>query len=200
MKRSLLELSAAVALLVLTCSGCGYLTDPTPAQADANTPAIDTVVQGAVDISTVEPAGAPVGPSCVEIAEPSTTTQKAMYDALNAYRQQNGLAPLIYSKRLEAAGQAQVIDLWTRNYFAHVNPDGQDPGQRAVAVGFCHKYVGENLAAGQKGVDSVMTAWKNSPGHNENMLESQYVYVGMAFSVDANGRMYWAQEFAYDLP
>jgi uncharacterized protein YkwD len=125
---------------------------------------------------------------------------KAMFDALNAYRIENGLNPLSYSRRLELSGDAQVEDLYTRSFFAHVNPDGENPGDRALDVGFCHKYVGENIAAGQISVAAVMQAWKNSPDHNENMLEPKYAYVGMGFYIDPTGRRYWAQEFAYDLP
>jgi uncharacterized protein YkwD len=93
-----------------------------------------------------------------------------------------------------------VRDLYERSFFAHVNPDGQDPGLRALDADFCHKYVGENIAAGQTSVSAVMTAWKNSPDHNENMLLAEYVYVGMGHFTDPSGRQYWGQEFAFSLP
>lgn len=123
-----------------------------------------------------------------------------MLEQLNAYRAQNGLEPLIYSKTLEAAANAQAKDLFARNFFDHINPDGKDPGDRALDARFCHKYVGENIAAGQTSVTAVMQAWKNSPHHNENMLDPDYVYVGMGYYVDPSGRQYWAQEFAFDVP
>ena len=66
-----------------------------------------------------------------------------------------------------------------RDYFAHITPEGLKPGDRAMENGFCHEYVGENLAAGQRTVKAVMQAWDRSPSHQLNMLEAKYVYVGM---------------------
>lgn len=123
-----------------------------------------------------------------------------MLDALNLYRLQNGLNALKYSKKLETSADAYVRDLYTRNFFDHFNPEGEGPGDRAFAAGFCHQYVGENLAAGQQSVNAVMEAWKNSPGHNRNMLDADYVYVGMGYYQAPNGRMFWAQEFGLELP
>jgi len=140
------------------------------------------------------------GPSCLETAPPSDSVHAAMFEALNRYRQENGLSPLIYSRKLEELADAHARDLWQRSFFDHINPDGLGPGDRALQAGFCHEYVGENIAAGQTSVESVMRAWKNSPSHDRNMLLSQYVYVGMGFSRDPNGRLYWAQEFAFDVP
>ena len=146
-----------------------------------------------------EPAGRSA-PPCVALGEPSSAIHQAMFESLNQYRRENGLPPLIYSTRLEAAAESHLRDLWQRNFFSHTNPDGKGPGARAVAAGFCHQYVGENLAAGQTTVENAMQAWKNSPGHNANMLEPLYVYVGVSYSIDPSGRRYWAQEFAYELP
>lgn len=139
-------------------------------------------------------------PPCVEVSEPATETHRAMFDLLNQYRAANGLPELIYSRRLEISADAYVQDMAQRGYFAHVNPEGQNPGDRALAQGFCHRYVGENLAAGQKTAERAMQAWINSPSHNENMLDARYVYVGMGHYVDAEGRSYWAQEFSFSLP
>jgi uncharacterized protein YkwD len=139
-------------------------------------------------------------PICAQAGVPADTIRQQMFEALNNYRAANGLRPLIYSKRLEAAADAHVADLATRAFFDHINPDGEDPGDRAREAGFCHEYVGENIAAGQTSVAAVQIAWQNSPSHNENMLEPDYRYVGMGHYVDSNGRQYWAQEFAFELP
>lgn len=207
--RGLSELGVVVVFCFsLTLMGCAGGVDVATAVAGDEDLAADIRDEGRVTVGPVayvedeledEPAGQSV-PLCVEPGEPATPTHQAMFDALNAYRLEHGLSPLIYSKRLEAAADDQVRDLWQRGFFAHVNPDGKNPGQRAVAAGFCHQYVGENLAAGQMTIANAMTAWKNSPGHNANMLEPDYVYVGVSHSVDPNGRHYWAQEFAYELP
>ena len=137
---------------------------------------------------------------CLGLGQPSDDIHKAIFDNLNTFRQANGLPPLIYSETLETAADAHVRDLYERGYFAHINPDGQTPGQRAVAAGFCHEYVGENIAAGQKSADAAQTAWENSPSHHDNMLDPKYKYGGVGFYQDPKGRMYWGQEMAYDMP
>ena len=187
----------------LTQNAADTTTDPSAQAADTTDVASNANDQAAAATTGTAPVQNPAGtnsPACIQEGDPATPLQQAMFDALNQYRAVNGVAPLIYSKTLEAAGDAQVKDLWVRDFFSHINPDGLNPGQRAVAAGFCHEYVGENLAAGQSTLQRVMTAWENSPGHNANMLEPAYVYVGVSYSVDTNGRYYWAQEFAYELP
>jgi len=140
------------------------------------------------------------GPSCAQIGQPKSSIHQEMYEALNSYRIENGLQPLYYSQTLEEAADNQAEDLWVRSFFSHTNPSGEGPGARALSAGFCHQYVGENIAAGYTTVQQVMEAWKTSPGHNANMLDPDFVYVGMGYSFDARGRMYWAQEFAFSLP
>lgn len=160
-----------------------------------------TDVAGA-DTETTELEAASTIPSddCMILSAPSTETHKALFDAVNKFRADNGLEPLVYSVRLEMAADAHVQDLYEREFFAHINPDGENPGKRAVRLGFCHEYVGENIAAGQKTVEAAQIAWENSTSHRDNMLQPQYKFVGVGVYQDPNGRMYWAQELAYELP
>lgn len=179
-----------ISLTILSLPACTGIADPMIA---AGLP-----LDGSTFTTDTRPV--PGLPVCIESGEPASETHQAMFEALNAYRIENGLNPLIYSKRLEAAADTYAADLWQRGFFAHINPEGENPGDRAMTIGFCHEYVGENLAAGQNTVDRAMAAWIASPTHNDNMLLERYVYVGMGVSVDANGRRYWVQEFAYDVP
>ena len=137
---------------------------------------------------------------CLLPGDPSDATHEDLFNALNDYRAKHGLTTLIYSQTLEEAANAHLQDMYERDYFAHLTPEGLTPGDRAIAVGFCHSYVGENLAAGQRNVKAAMRAWDRSPSHQLNMLEVNYVYVGVGHFVDPiTGRQYWAQEFAYQL-
>jgi len=183
----------ALALLGVI-AGCGGSSSPLPTGI---VPALSADVTDSWPEDQLDSADAPL---CARIEEPITPTHLSMHQELNRYRAENGLEPLLYSQTLETAADGHVEDLWLRGFFSHTNPDGEDPGDRAMRAGFCHWYVGENIAAGQTSVLHVMQAWKDSPHHNANMLEPQYVYVGMGFSTDAFGRQYWGQVFAYDLP
>lgn len=150
--------------------------------------------------ATTSAADIPAGQACLEIGEPSTEIRFQMLQAINNYRIQNGLDPLIYSESLERAISLHVEDLWERDFFDHTNPDGLNPGDRAMDAGFCHEYVGENIAAGQSSVIAVMKAWIDSPGHLANLLNADYVYVGMGHFTAPSGRQFWGQAFAYDVP
>ncbi len=184
--------SFSVASLLLV-TGCFSSADPLDSGGN-------TTIETALGLDGTQVASATPAPACAQFGQPASDVHLSMLQALNDYRAENGLKPLVYSKRLEAAANGHVQDLYLRKFFDHLNPDGKNPGQRALDAGFCHRYVGENIAAGQVTVQAVMQAWKNSPGHNANMLEPDYVYVGMGFFIDPTGRPYWGQEFAYDVP
>ncbi len=187
----------SVTALLAALAGCGFsANDVLP-----DVPAPATNVAGADSAVAELDAGSPIpADDCLALSEPSDETHKAVFEALNAFRVANGLPPLAYSARLQMAADAHVKDLYDRDFFAHINPDGENPGQRAVRLGFCHEYVGENIAAGQKTVEAAQTAWENSPSHRENMLQPDYKYVGVGVYKDPTGRMYWAQEMAFRLP
>jgi len=48
-------------------------------------------------------------------------------------------------------------------------------------------------------VAEVQTAWENSPGHNANMINENFRYVGMGYYFSANGP-YYVQLFGNVMP
>ncbi len=182
-------------ILILGLSGCGGSLDPT-----GTLPVVNDDATSGLDRTSDVASTIPDGSDCTAVGTPSTTTHRAMFDALNLYRIENDLTPLVYSVRLESVIQEHVQDLWARGFFDHTNPDGEGPSDRAIRGGYCHIYVGENIAAGQTNVPNVMDAWKNSPGHDANMKFTGYTYVGVGHFTAPNGRQYWGQLFSYDVP
>lgn len=189
-------------LIRVLCGGVLLATGCVPPADNTSTDSLTTKtpIETALGITQGELVAASAAPTCVQFGEPASTVHVQMFQELNAYRAQNGLKPLLYSKRLETAANAHAKDMYDRNFFAHLNPDGKNPGDRALDARFCHKYVGENLAAGQPNADAAMLAWENSPPHNENMLDADYVYAGMGYYIAPTGRQYWVQEMALDVP
>ncbi len=185
-----------LAAVLLACCGCPSVSDPAGLNSESSAPT-DAALELPGDTAVLSSEAAP---ACVQIGQPASSVHEDMYAQLNAYRVQNGLKPLLYSKTLEAAAEAQARNLYVHDFFDHIDPDGKNPGDRALDANFCHKYVGENIAAGQMTVSAVMAAWQNSPTHDANMLKAEYVYVGMGHYVDPTGRPYWSQSFAYDVP
>src|SRR5438067_700247 len=56
---------------------------------------------------------------------------------------------------------------------------------------------GENIAAGYAGAQDTFTQWKNSPGHNANMLNGSYrvIGIGRAYVKGSPYGWYWTTDF-----
>jgi uncharacterized protein YkwD len=78
------------------------------------------------------------------------------------------------------------------DFFEHTAPEKavSSPWDRAEECGTNAN--GENIAQGQRSPEDVMEDWIDSPGHNENMLNSRFTRVGIGYFAD--GR-YWGQIF-----
>jgi uncharacterized protein YkwD len=127
---------------------------------------------------------------------------------INDYRAANGLNRLSMGQHIGAAAQHHSTDMANRNYLDHTTLGTSDgPPQRMIAHGYPANttWWGENIYAGygvQNGVDlssaqAAFTWWKNSPGHNANMLGSHYVEIGIARVSNPNStyKNYWTTDF-----
>lgn len=105
---------------------------------------------------------------------------------LNAYRAENGLAALELRQDLQTVARWKSNSMLQYDYFGHENPMHGNVGPIQLVrdvFGYKHYYgVGENLHVVtyiQAKAEDIMQAWKNSPGHNGNMLHPQWKYVGV---------------------
>ena len=99
---------------------------------------------------------------------------------MNRERAAYGLGPLHLEPRLSLAAEDRVADMMRKGYFDHVSPDGVQPFSWVRKRGYRYRIVGENLALGYRGPQSVVTGWMNSPGHRENILQRAFDEVGIA--------------------
>jgi uncharacterized protein YkwD len=163
---------ACAALLALT--GCGIslpaVRTPTrPDNAGTQTAVLTTDILGEAR-------------ACVRLGAPRTVEHTQMLNLLNDYRERNGLNRLRYSRTLEQAADQYALRMFREDFFDHVAPDGSEPADRALAAGFCDRFVGENIAWGLNTIQTAEEALEgfiNSPGHNENMLRPRWDYVGL---------------------
>ncbi|GLD94126.1 hypothetical protein PINS_up002737 [Pythium insidiosum] len=110
-------------------------------------------------------------------AYPSTAAfSKEMIEAVNAERAKQGAPPLCYNKKLNAAAQLHSDDQARTKKMSHTGSNGSNVGQRITAQNFKWSGLGENVAAGQRDVASVMKAWMNSEGHRANILNKNYKF------------------------
>jgi hypothetical protein len=98
----------------------------------------------------------------------------------NLQREANGLAPLTLNPELTHAAQLKANDMFAKDYWAHVSPDGTTPWVWIRDSGYDYLYAGENLARGFTTSSDVVTAWMNSPEHRANMLSPNYTDIGFA--------------------
>ncbi len=97
---------------------------------------------------------------------------------------------------LLTAATGHSADMAKNNYFSHTSLDGRTFDQRITAAGYRWSAVGENIAAGQTSVQSVMTSWINSPGHCQNLMNPTFRDIGVACVRNdaAKYRLYWTMD------
>jgi uncharacterized protein YkwD len=134
--------------------------------------------KGSVSIERSAPARARVG-----------TGADAIVAAMNRERTSRGLRPLRLNDRLSLAANDRIGDMFAKNYFAHVSPDGVQPFVWAQQRGYRYRLIGENLAVGYRGI-AVVDGWMRSPGHRENILQRGFEEVGIAIADGAPQRGY----------
>ena len=118
---------------------------------------------------------------------------------INEYRAQNGLQALALSDSLNRAAAWKSKHMADENYFAHDDtPINRSWVQRLRDCDYTYNaWLGENIAAGYSTANSVFNAWKNSPGHNANMLGSNYTAIGIgrAYRASSTYGWYWTTDF-----
>jgi uncharacterized protein YkwD len=105
--------------------------------------------------------------------------------------------PLNWNPALGAAAQGHSKAMAYGNYFAHRDPDGDMPADRARAAGYRGRQIGENIAAGQSSPGKAMAGWLASPGHCANLMNPMFTQVGAAYAADARSDegVYWTMLF-----
>ena len=53
-------------------------------------------------------------------------------------------------------------------------------GERATAEGYHWRSVGENIAGGDRSVETVVRDWMDSPGHCANIMNPEFTEIGLA--------------------
>jgi uncharacterized protein YkwD len=105
-------------------------------------------------------------------------------DLINQYRAENGLKPLRLNTALTDAAKEHSRDLAKWDRISHYGSDGSNPWDRVKRTGYKPKLAAENVGTGQASFDEVLRGWKESPGHNKNLLLSDAREMGLALVQD----------------
>ncbi|MCH9806256.1 MAG: CAP domain-containing protein [Alphaproteobacteria bacterium] len=103
---------------------------------------------------------------------------------INAYRKEHGLKPLKLNAKLTRAAKAHARDLSKWDRISHYGSDGSNPWDRVKRTGYKPRLTAENVGTGQVTFEEVMQGWKESKGHNKNLLLADAREAGLALVND----------------
>lgn len=109
---------------------------------------------------------------------------------VNAFRKENNLSPLKYSKMLSDIAMPHTLDMLNQKV-----PLGHDGFKERSQKVPSYITTGENVAYEYGDSDpmrSLFEGWKNSPGHRKNML-GNFNYIGVAFA--NRGDLWYGTQF-----
>ena len=179
--------------------GCGAIgaglstTDTCDGNQDPSVPEPGTPDPGTPDPGTPDPPDS-------DPTSPAPSMAAEMLAAVNAARVAGAqcgtewrpaVALLTLSPLLVQAAQAHSEDQLAMKTMSHTGSDGSNPGQRISRTGYNWRTWGENVAWNQRSVQSVMSAWMNSPGHCRNIMNPNFT----EFGAGEDG-WFWTQVFA----
>ncbi len=112
---------------------------------------------------------------------------------INQMRAEKGVRPLVLSEKLTEQANVRAEEIaWSGSWPAnlayriaskHTRPNGTLYTSLFKENGY-GGYAGENLAKGQTSPSEVCTDWKNSSGHYNNIVNSNFTEVGIGISED----------------
>ncbi len=176
-----------------------YLPRPDEGTANGDAVPAATTEVSSVPATTTTPTVAPPAVTAAPVTTPVTVertplatgnwdvaSEQSIVALLNERRAGVGLPPLASDPRLADSARGQVARMIATQVLAHQDlHDDLDQGWSIV---------GENVGYGPDTL-SIHQALVASPGHDANLVHTQYRYVGVGVEVDANGRMWVSQVF-----
>ncbi len=110
-----------------------------------------------------------------------TLTTSGTLTETNRHRAEASVPALTANAKLAAAAEAKLHDMFAKQYFEHIGPDGNGPAHWVEDAGYAYIAVGENLALGNfAGDKALVDAWMASPGHRANLLNKNFAEIGIA--------------------
>ena len=120
-----------------------------------------------------------------QIREQGTTCDGDVYPPVPSLKMQ---------RNLRCSSRVHSKDMMERDYFAHENLSGEDPGTRMTNAEYPWMSYGENIAYGYASPAEVVDGWHQSPGHCRNMMSDWFDEIGVGIYSEAGG-IYWTQNF-----
>ncbi len=144
-------------------------------------------------------AGLVAAPGAAAAAGGMTVSEAelAMVDALNVDRTTRGLVPVRIDSRLMAIAHARSVDMATKHYRSHTQPDGRMVFDILTAEKIMWYGAGEiiawnNYPTMETSLPVANAGWMGSKGHRDIIVSPSYNYVGVGLAFDSsNGDWIW---------
>ena len=138
----------------------------------------------------------PIDPKVLRAVADAHVDPAGAATMLTAYRASRGLGPVRLDPALTAMAQRQADAMVAANDLSHDVAGGFS--SRVLAAGIDTPRAAENIGGGYYSTEEAFAGWRNSPGHNANLLMPQATRFGIAIAKDARTslRVYWAMEVA----
>ena len=145
----------------------------------------------------------------VSVTAPVNTVEgvrKEMLKLVNELRASVGVQPVQYDESLNKASDVRANELMTK--FSHVRPNGEGSStalrQFVSQDEYYENYIGmgENIQSNSMFGDDYTVAkrlfesWKNSPGHYQNMIMSEWNVFGFSMS-DGFAQQFFSEKVSY---
>ncbi len=123
-------------------------------------------------------------------AQDEITTNILNY--VNETRQTVGINHLVFNSQLQTAAQNHSDDMAQGDELTHIGSNGSQFWERMQSAGYAITTGAENvLSRSDTNPESVFNQWFNSDAHRLNMLNSDYVEIGIAYARANSGRYYF---------
>jgi uncharacterized protein YkwD len=123
--------------------------------------------------------------------------ERAFLTLINNHRRANNRAALSLHGQLGVAAERHSQDQANRDRGGHTGSDGSDAGQRITRAGYDWRAWGENVfwSKPDGSAQAAFQWWKNSSGHNANMLSQNFTEIGIGRARSDSGWWYWTTTF-----
>lgn len=105
----------------------------------------------------------------------------------NIQRRATGSPELFENQYLRLSAQQKLQDMFVKNYWDHVGPEGETAWDFIEGNKYQYYLVGENLARGFGSSEETVEAWMASPTHKANILNNRFKEIGVAVG---NGKIH----------
>lgn len=118
-------------------------------------------------------------------------SEKTLLELTNAKRMHSGLKPLKFDHLLSKAAKQKSIDMMEKGYVSHISPSYGNSTDMLKMFQIPFEKVSENIGAGYKLPEEVLSLWMNSSVNQANVLDQMSTHIGVGHAEGGIHGDYW---------